>query len=183
MDGITRPLPSPFMVVATQNPIEMEGTFPLPEAQMDRFLMSIDLGYPDKDEEYKILTRYVDGEKSRETAGEAGVLDREDLMLLCNAVSMVKLSKDMSSYILSLVEETRNHKALALGISPRGSLYLARTAKIYAAINGRDYVLPDDIKEVAVPCQPQDNPLTETALRETSTKTLSWTCWIMYLFL
>ena len=152
-EGDTRPLPSPFMVVATQNPIEMEGTFPLPEAQLDRFLLKIEMGYPSREQETEILRRFIDGAAP---VAAAGLLpepaSESELDLLREAARRVYISPDITSYILSIAEKTREHKGLSLGVSPRGTLYLARLARAWAALDGREYVLPDDVKRMAVPC-------------------------------
>lgn len=170
-EGETRKLPSPFMVIATQNPIEMEGTFPLPEAQVDRFLVKIDMGYPSREEELRIIERFSG--TSGATRGEAGgpegvqnVLSTEGLNGMREAAASVAMSQEVSAYVLSIVEKTREHQALALGVSPRGALYLARLAKASAALDGRDYVLPDDVKEVAAACLAHRvTPKSETSLR------------------
>lgn len=156
-EGETRNLPFPFMVIATQNPVEMEGTFPLPEAQLDRFLVKLNMGYPSRDEELRIVERFSGGrESSGARTGEgrvAGtVLSREDLDVMREAAASVVMSPIVGSYLLTIVEKTREHQALSLGVSPRGALYLARLAKAAAALDGRDYLLPDDVKEVAVAC-------------------------------
>lgn len=149
VDGVTYPLPRPFLVLATQNPIEFEGTFPLPEAQMDRFLMRLSIGYPDFADEdammqmqqlahpIEALEQVVDGERMSELQGQ---------------VRQVHVVESVRRYILNLVHATRDHPALALGASPRGSLALFRAAQALAALRGRDFVIPDDIKYVALAC-------------------------------
>jgi MoxR-like ATPase len=143
VDGVTRPLPAPFLVLATQNPIEYEGTFPLPEAQLDRFLMRLSLGYPDERDEAQML-RNLNRQHPIETLG--AVVDGVQLPTLAEAVSDVHVDETLEKYILALVGATRTHPDLALGASPRGSLALRKTAQALAAVRGRDYVLPDDVK-------------------------------------
>jgi len=148
VDGTTYPLPEPFLVLATQNPIEYEGTFPLPEAQMDRFLLRISLGYPATKHEVRMLTNQqlhhpIDDLKQ--------VIDIAELLRAQEAVKRVKVTAEIKRYIVGLVETTRAHGEIYLGASPRGSLALFRTSQARAAILGRDYVLPDDVKALAVP--------------------------------
>lgn len=149
VDGITYPLQKPFMVLATQNPIEFEGTFPLPEAQLDRFLMRLHIGYPDFAYEDTMmqmqqLAHPIDSLKQ--------VMDGQQIPQLQQLIRQVHVVESVRSYILNLVNATRDHPALSLGVSPRGSLALYRTAQAQAALRGRDYVIPDDIKHVAVVC-------------------------------
>ncbi|MHB1294751.1 MAG: AAA family ATPase [Anaerolineae bacterium] len=146
VDGQTRPLPRPFMVIATQNPIEYEGTFPLPEAQLDRFLMRITLGYPAFEEEEQIL---VNLRRTHPINDIGQVVDANDLLTLQSAVWDVTVDDTVRAYIVRLVRATREHFDLALGASPRGSLGLYKAAQALAAIRGRDYVLPDDVKLLA----------------------------------
>jgi len=146
VDGVTRPLPRPFLVLATQNPIEYEGTFPLPEAQMDRFLMRISLGYPTYDEEQQIL---VNLRRIHPIESIGQVVDGNELVTLQPDIWDVTVDETVRGYIVRLVHATRGHYDLALGASPRGSLGLFRAAQALAAINGRDYVLPDDVKRLA----------------------------------
>jgi len=143
VDGVTRSLPAPFLVLATQNPIEYEGTFPLPEAQLDRFLMRLSLGYPEEDDEVQIL-RNLRKQHPIETIGK--VVDGAQLLDLYDAVSDVHVDPSLEHYIVALVRATRAHSDLALGASPRGSLALHKTAQALAALRGRDYVIPDDVK-------------------------------------
>jgi MoxR-like ATPase len=143
VDGVTRSLPAPFLVLATQNPIEYEGTFPLPEAQLDRFLMRLSLGYPEEDDEIQIL-RNLRKQHPIETIGK--VVDGSQLLALYDAVSDVHVDPSLEHYIVALVRATRTHPDLALGASPRGSLALHKTAQALAALRGRDYVIPDDVK-------------------------------------
>ncbi len=148
VDGVTHPLPDPFVVLATQNPIEYEGTFPLPEAQLDRFLMRIRLGYPSPEAEIDILEsqRYVHPVTQIEQ-----VLPVAELLSAQEALKDVYLDALIKEYIVDMIEQTRHHPDIYLGASPRGSLALYRTAQAWAAIQGRDYVLPDDIKSLAIP--------------------------------
>lgn len=146
VEGTTLPLPSPFLVIATQNPVELEGTFPLPEAQLDRFFMKLNLGYPDEDDEDAILQRFED--RSPLTSLEE-VVSAEDLVRMMRLVSQVHCDPSVRRYAVRIVQATRNNPAYELGVSPRGSLNLFRGARALAAIRGRDYVLPDDIKKLA----------------------------------
>ena len=143
VDGVTRPLAAPFVVLATQNPIEFEGTFPLPEAQLDRFLMRLSLGYPVEDDEAQIL---VNLKKAHPIETVRQVADGAELPKLLDAVSDVHVDKSLERYILAIVRATRSHAELALGASPRGSLALYKTAQALAALRKRDYVVPDDVK-------------------------------------
>ncbi len=145
MDGVTYPLPTPFLVLATQNPIEYEGTFPLPEAQLDRFLMRISLGYPQGEDEILIL-RNLRKQHPIERIGQ--VVDGTELLTLHELVTEVHVSEALEKYILDIVQATRVHPDVALGASPRGSLALYKTAQALAALHGRDYVIPDDIKRL-----------------------------------
>lgn len=148
VDGVTRPLPRPFMVLATQNPIEYEGTFPLPEAQVDRFLMRLRLGYPSMIDEVRVLERqqfhhpFVDLDQ---------VVSVEEMIRAQEAIKGIYVSPALKRYIVDLNHQTRQHSEVYLGSSPRGSLALYRAAQAKAAISGREYVLPDDIKELAIP--------------------------------
>jgi MoxR-like ATPase len=149
VDGVTYPLPKPFLVLATQNPIEFEGTFPLPEAQMDRFLMRISLGYPDfADEDAMMQMQQL--AHPIETLQQ--VVDGSQLPELQRKVRQVHVVESVRRYILSLVHATRDHPALSLGASPRGSLALFHSSQAHAALRGRDFVIPDDIKHMAVAC-------------------------------
>jgi MoxR-like ATPase len=148
VDGKTYPLPHPFFVMATQNPIELEGTFPLPEAQLDRFLLRIRLGYPDQNEEISILERFQEKDPLIELAP---VAEPEEISELQQARKTVHISQPVKEYIVNIATATRKNAALRLGASPRGSLGLMRTAQALASLRGRDYVLPDDIKYLAVP--------------------------------
>ncbi len=146
VDGVTRPLEAPFLVLATQNPIEYEGTFPLPEAQLDRFLMRVSLGYPEANDEAQIL-RNLKKRHPIETVAE--VVDGTELLELHDLVGAVHVDDSLERYILAVVRATRAHPDVALGASPRGSLALYKTSQALAALRGRDYVVPDDIKILA----------------------------------
>jgi MoxR-like ATPase len=149
VDGETRPLPQPFMVLATQNPIEYEGTFPLPEAQLDRFLLRLEIGYPAPEAEVEIIRAQEHGQHPLNTLEQ--VLTIDELLAVQQEATQVKLSDSLAAYIVEMCNRTRSHASLYLGASPRGSLGLVRTAKALAFLRGRDYVLPDDIKAMAVP--------------------------------
>jgi MoxR-like ATPase len=149
IDGQTRPLPSPFIVIATQNPIEYEGTFPLPEAQLDRFVMRLAIGYPRHEDEIEILRRRRE-RKSDEIRLEP-MTDCEELLAMRAAVEEVFIDPDLESYMVSIASETRNDPNVYVGSSPRGSLALLKLARAQAALKGRNYVLPDDIKRFAIP--------------------------------
>jgi MoxR-like ATPase len=148
VDGVTHPLPQPFLVLATQNPIEYEGTFPLPEAQLDRFLMRIRLGYPDKSEEINILDKQQINHPLNDLTQ---VISVEELREAQDTIKKVYVSPAVKDYMVSLARETRTHADVYLGASPRGSLALYRTGQARAAIQGRDFVLPDDVKALVVP--------------------------------
>jgi len=147
VDGVTYPIPEPFLVLATQNPIEYEGTFPLPEAQLDRFMMRISLGYPSPENEIAILDsqQYVHPVETLEQ-----VIDIQELLNAQERVKEVYVDSLVKEYIVSLVNATREHPDVYLGASPRGSLALYKTSRARAAILGRDYVIPDDIKALAI---------------------------------
>jgi MoxR-like ATPase len=143
VDGVTRDLPRPFLVLATQNPIEYEGTFPLPEAQLDRFLMRLSVGYPSRADERQILTNLW---REHPITKIDKVVDGQDLSALQRRMWDVNVDTTLQDYIVDLSEATRKHPDLSLGVSPRGSLALLKGAQAYASIRGRDYVLPEDIK-------------------------------------
>ena len=146
VDGETMPLPSPFMVIATQNPIELEGTFPLPEAQVDRFLLRIKLGYPSESEEERILLRF---EREDPLSSLEVVLSAEELLQLKSLTETVNVEDSLRNYIVGIARATRHNAAIELGASPRATLALHKTARAFAAINGRDYAIPDDVKRLA----------------------------------
>jgi MoxR-like ATPase len=148
VDGHIYPLPKPFIVIATQNPIEHLGTYPLPEAQLDRFLMKLSLGYPNETQELEILNTY--GEKNPLlTLGSVTSLD--EIIQVQEAILRVRVNEAVSKYIVNIVKESRVNKHVALGISPRGTLAIAKAAKAWAYYKGRDFVTPDDVKKVLVP--------------------------------
>ncbi len=148
VDGVTYPLPGPFLVMATQNPIEYEGTFPLPEAQLDRFFLRLALGYPTDRQEVAILDaqRVIHPLETIEQ-----VMGADELLRTQALVKEVHIAEPVKSYVVGIVGATRSHPDVYLGASPRGSLALARAAQAYAAVRGRDYVLPDDVKALAGP--------------------------------
>jgi MoxR-like ATPase len=148
VDGQTLPLPRPFFVVATQNPIELEGTFPLPEAQLDRFLLRVRLGYPEREEEIAILQRFQEGQPLADLPVVASL---EEVVALQDRRRAIRVSAPVREYIADLARATRRHDSLRFGASPRGSLGLMRAAQALAALRGRDYVLPDDVKLLAAP--------------------------------
>jgi MoxR-like ATPase len=146
VDGVTYPMAKPFLVLATQNPIEYEGTFPLPEAQLDRFMLRINLGYPSKDQEIDIL----DSQQYEHPINKIGqVVSVQELLNAQEALKEVYVDPLIKTYIVEIVNQTRRHPEVYLGASPRGSLTLYRTAQAHAAIRGRDYVIPDEIKALA----------------------------------
>lgn len=147
VDSVTYPLEQPFFVIATQNPVEIQGTFPLPEAQMDRFMMRLSLGYPSKEFEIEMLGRFssVSPIDSLEP-----VITKQELIEAQKAVRQIALSKDLLGYIVELVEASRNHPQVRMGVSPRGALALVHASQAKAALSGRDFVTPDDVKSVAV---------------------------------
>jgi MoxR-like ATPase len=148
VDGKTYPLPHPFFVMATQNPIELEGTFPLPEAQLDRFLLKICLGYPDKNEEIAILERFRETDPLLELKA---VANPEQIAELQRARKEIRVSQPIREYITNIVSATRANTSLRLGASPRGSLGLMRAGQALAALREQEYVLPDDIKSLVIP--------------------------------
>ena len=148
VDGATRTLPRPFLVMATQNPIEYEGTFPLPEAQLDRFLLTLQLGYPSPAEEDQILLNL---QRQHPIESIEPVVDGAQLPALTAQVWDVHVDETVRDYIIRLVQATREHPSLALGASPRGTLALFKASQALAALRGRDYVLPDDVKRLVLP--------------------------------
>ena len=149
LEGETFSLPQPFLVIATQNPIEYEGTFPLPEAQLDRFLVKLAVGYPSREEEQEILRRRR--QRQVEEVTLKAVIGEGDLLAMRQAVETVEVHPDLERYIVSLVSESRKDRRVAIGASPRASLALLKLARARAAIQGRDYILPDDIKSFVQP--------------------------------
>jgi MoxR-like ATPase len=148
VDGETRRLPRPFVVLATENPIELEGTFPLPEAQLDRFLMRISVGYPDRDEERQIARRFREASPLDDLAP---VLDAASLAELARTCRRVFVGEAVEGYLVDLVRATREHGGVELGASPRATLALYRASQALAALDGRPHVLPDDVKQLALP--------------------------------
>lgn len=148
VDGKTYKVPEPFMVIATQNPVEYMGTYPLPEAQMDRFLMKINMGYPSRAEEVSILYQFQDRNPLKDLAA---VVSQEELIELQQEVRKVRIEDSLAGYIIDLVGATRRNEHILLGCSPRASISLFRAAQALALFNGRDYVTPEDIRDLAVP--------------------------------
>ena len=146
VDALTYRLEEPFFVIATQNPIETQGTYPLPEAQMDRFLMKLSVGYPERDAEAEMLSRF---ERESPLSEVKAVVSKQEVTEAQKAVRSVVLSGDVRQYIVSISEASRNHPNVRLGVSPRGSLALMRASQVRAAFEGRDYVTPDDVKAMA----------------------------------
>ncbi|HEX6515817.1 MAG TPA: MoxR family ATPase [Nocardioidaceae bacterium] len=152
VDGVSRPLPRPFMVAATQNPVEYEGTYPLPEAQLDRFLLKVTLPVPERDEELEILRRHSEGFDPHDfaSAGISAVAGPEHVAAAAEAVSRVKASPEVCGYIVDIARATRVSPSLSLGASPRGATALLQTSRTWAWLSGRDFVTPDDVKALAV---------------------------------
>ncbi len=150
VDGTTHTLPKPFMVMATQNPVEFAGTYPLPEAQLDRFLLCITLGYPTVAEEIDILERYTSAGQSPLTQLQP-VCAAEDIMRLQSLLPQVYSSPELRQYIAEIAAHTRQHPMLSLGVSPRGAIALLKASQAFALLSGRDYVLPDDVRQLIKP--------------------------------
>lgn len=148
LDGETKPLQKPFMVIATQNPVEHQGTFPLPEAQLDRFLFKIKMGYPSTEEGMLLLKRFKDNDP---LAGLEPVAGMDDILEAQQAFAGVKVTDDVLRYMLQIVEQTRMREEVSVGVSPRGSQALLRACQVHAILRGRDFVTPDDVKAMAVP--------------------------------
>jgi len=146
IDGVTRPLPRPFLVLATQNPIELEGTFPLPEAQIDRFLLRVSIGYPSQEEENQILERFGVEDPLPELKP---VTTPEEIIELQNARREIRVENSVRDYVVRVARATREHNEIDLGASPRATLSLFMASQAWAAIEGRDYVIPDDVKAMA----------------------------------
>ncbi len=147
VDGVTHMLPEPFMLLATQNPVDFSGTFPLPESQLDRFTLSVKIGYPEAEYERNIIMQAGEPEAMRTITPVVGT---DDIISMQRAASHVRVDSDLVDYILSLTRATRGHKEIRLGVSPRGSKTLYRCAQAHAIVSGRDYATPDDIKRLAV---------------------------------
>lgn len=148
VDGVTYSLEEPFFVIATQNPIETAGTFPLPEAQLDRFMMKLSVGFPDKEEEIQMISRFM-VENPMDTLEP--VCTKEDFVQMKKECQEVFIHPVLKEYIVNLVQATRKHPSVALGVSPRGTLAFVKVLKVYAAMNNRNYVIPEDIKKLAKP--------------------------------
>jgi MoxR-like ATPase len=148
-EGRTRPLGPPFLVLATQNPIEYEGTYPLPEAQLDRFVLRMSVGYPSREDEWQVLASRA--ERRRDDVELEAVIDRETLLAMQAACERVHVSEAVGFYMVDIVTATRDAQSIQVGASPRGSLALLKLSRCRAALEGRDYVTPDDVKSVAVP--------------------------------
>jgi MoxR-like ATPase len=148
-EGRTRRLGPPFLVLATQNPIEYEGTYPLPEAQLDRFLVRISVGYPARDDEIEMLQRRL--ERGRDEVELEAVVDATELVGMQRALEQVHVSDAIEGYVVDVVAATRDSQRLAVGASPRGSIALLKLSRAKAALAGRDFVIPEDVKAVAVP--------------------------------
>lgn len=149
LEGETLPLPDPFIVIATQNPIEYEGTFPLPEAQLDRFMVKLSIGYPSPDEEDEILKRRA--ERKKDVVALQAIISPETFLSMRAAVEGVYVDADVRRYMVNLVAKSRSHRQITVGVSPRGSLALLKLTRAWAAIQGRNYVVPDDIKQFTQP--------------------------------
>ena len=154
VDGDTYPLPEPFMVIATQNPIEYEGTYPLPEAQLDRFMLKVKLDLPARDEEIEILNRHANGFQPTELAqvGLHPVADHQTIASARAEIATIKTSPEVLAYIVDLVQATRTSPSFQAGVSPRGSTALMKTAKAWAWLLGRDFITPDDVQALVLPC-------------------------------
>ena len=149
IEGQTRPLEAPFLVLATQNPIEYEGTYPLPEAQLDRFLLRLGVGYPGREEEWDVLERRI--ERADDDVVLSPIVGRDELLEMQRAVEEVHVDRSVGLYMVDLVAATRSASGIQVGASPRGSLALLKLSRCRAALDGRDYVVPQDVKAVAVP--------------------------------
>jgi MoxR-like ATPase len=148
VDTHTHPLPQPFMVLATQNPIEHHGTYPLPESQMDRFLIRIQMGYPSRENEKEILKSHANAHSG---ASVQPVMEASDILAMQEGVAAIRVDDSLLDYALEIIEKTRRNERLILGVSPRGSLMLQRAAQARAFIEGRDFCLPDDFKQMVLP--------------------------------
>ncbi|MCZ7414580.1 MULTISPECIES: AAA family ATPase [unclassified Streptomyces] len=153
VDGVPRPLPDPFLVAATQNPVEYEGTYPLPEAQLDRFLLKLNVPLPSRQDEVGVLTRHAEGFDPRNlrAAGVEAVAGQAELEAARQAVARTSVSPEIAGYIVDICRATRESPSLSLGVSPRGATALLSTARAWAWLTSRDYVIPDDVKALALP--------------------------------
>lgn len=145
-DGIAHPLPRPFFVIATRNLAEAHGTFPLPQSQLDRFLLSLGIGYPNLEEEVEILERHEHGEASL-----SPILTADDILIMQKQVSLVNVARPVKEYIANIIASTRSNSEMAIGVSPRGAVFLQKAAQARAAMAERDFVTPDDVKAVSLP--------------------------------
>jgi MoxR-like ATPase len=161
IEGVTYQLPSPFLVIATQNPVESEGTYPLPEAQLDRFILRTSIGYPDTEHEVELLRRRIDRATDEPTLSP--VLDVQHFLALQQAVERVQVHPAIVDYVVAIVQASRRHRDLALGSSPRGSLALLKVSRSLALLSGRDFVTPDDVRSVALPTLAHRVVLTDEA--------------------
>jgi MoxR-like ATPase len=168
VDGETRQLPDPFFVIATQNPVEQEGTFPLPEAQVDRFAVKTSMGYPDEDGEVELLRRRAD--RRQRAPSVAPVLDIDRVRALRQTPEDVRIEEDLLRYVAQLARATREDRRVAVGVSPRGTQRLFELARARAALVGREYVTPDDVKRVAPAALPHRLVLTPDAQVEEAEK-------------
>ena len=148
VDGISHPLESPFIVMATQNPYEFEGTYPLPENQVDRFALRLHIGYPDRNAEKEVMTQHRQGEPVEKLTP---ILDKGQVLAMQAEVRRVKVEDSLNNYLMDIVEATRNREDVYLGVSTRGALMLYHASQAYAFVHGRDYVVPDDMKRLAAP--------------------------------
>ena len=148
-DGITRPLPEPFLVLATQNPVESQGTYPLPEAQLDRFLLKLEVGHPSAAAEARILGNYLAGFDPGDLSGLQQVTTRQAVIEMQAAISKIRVADEIVGYVTDIVRRTRNHPSVSLGASPRASIGLLAVSRAHALWEGRDYVVPDDVKSYA----------------------------------
>lgn len=148
-DGVTRVLPQPFFLIATENPIETAGTFPLPEAQLDRFALKLHTGFPDSEDELLIMNRYIDTNPLEELKP---VIELSDITKLQENVTKIYIHDDIKKYIVAIIEATRQHEQVALGVNPRGTLALMRLSQAYALLCDRSYVIPEDVQTLCKPC-------------------------------
>ncbi len=167
VDGVTRELKDPFFVLATQNPQEYEGTFPLPESQLDRFTIKLSLGYPPRYEEKQLLDKFTN-QDPLELVEE--VMTPEELLQIQNMIQQTHVEDSLLEYVSNLADATRSHQHVSLGISPRGALHLVKCAKALAVISGRNYVLPDDIQSIVIPVFTHRLVMNQSALLESITK-------------
>ncbi|MDD5934931.1 MAG: MoxR family ATPase [Clostridiales bacterium] len=148
VDGTTRPLSQLFFVIATQNPVETAGTFPLPEAQLDRFMMQLSMGSPSVEEELDMMDRFI---KNDPLSNLSAVCSKEDILNMREFCKSIYIHNSIREYIVNIIQKTRDHNSISIGVSPRGTLAFVRALQVYAALHERDYVLPDDVKELAIP--------------------------------